>query len=114
MVEADADLRNTLTEYLLSQSHRVLALSTIPSPDEVRRLQPDLLVLDLLCDGEPVPVEMLRQFKASLADSSFVAMSADDRLMTTYADEISRLVSGVLFKPFDLDHFDRLAGLSPA
>jgi len=112
VVERDPDLRNTLTEYLLSQSHQVLALSTMPHPDEIQRLQPDLLVLDLHCEGEPVPVEAVRQYRASLVDASIVAMSADSHLINAYADEIVTLVSGVLIKPFDLDYFDDIAGLN--
>jgi len=113
VVERDPDLRNTLTDYLLSRDHQVLALDATPHPDDVRRLQPNLLVLDLLCDGEPTPVETIRRFRSSLIDSCFVALSADAHLSSTYADEIVPLVSGVLVKPFDLDHFDDVAGLDP-
>jgi CheY-like chemotaxis protein len=114
VVERDSDLRRTLTEYLLSLEHQVLALSTTPEPEELGRLQPDLLVIDLLCDGEPVPIETLRRMKTMLHGSAIVAMSADSHYGDTYPDEIGTLVSAVLIKPFDLDCFDSAAGLAPA
>ena len=113
IVERDPDLRATLTEYLLSQEHQVLALSTTPHPDELRRLHPDLLVVDLLCDGDPLSIETLRQVRTILCGSAIVAMSADSHHVDAYADEIASLVSAVLIKPFDLDHFDSAAGLGP-
>ena len=114
IVERDPDLRSTLTEYLLSQELQVLALSTTPPPDELLRLQPDLLVLDLLCDGQPLPVDTLRQLRGTLTAAPIVAMSANSHHLESYEKEITSLVSAVLIKPFDLDCFDTAAGLSSA
>ena len=46
-------------------------------------------------------------------DLAIVATSADNHHGDAYSDEISTLVSAVLIKPFDLDHFDSAAGLGP-
>jgi CheY-like chemotaxis protein len=113
IVERDPDLREALSEYLRSQEHHVLALSTTPHPDELRRLRPDLLVLDLLCDGEPLPIETLRQVRQILYNSAIVATSADSYHVHSYSEEITSLVSAVMIKPFDLDCFDSAAGLHP-
>jgi DNA-binding response OmpR family regulator len=114
VIERDADLRETLTEYLLSLEHQVLAFSTTPQPDELRRLQPDLLVIDLMCEGSLLPIDTLRQIKRAIAASPMVATSADSHSAAAYPDELSSVATALLIKPFDLDHFDHAAGLGEA
>jgi DNA-binding response OmpR family regulator len=70
----------------------------------VRDRSPDLVILDLSQGYEPIGLTALRAMRAELApDLPVIVISVDERSLRE--DEVRRLATATLNKPFDLDVF---------
>jgi CheY-like chemotaxis protein len=104
LVADDApEIRALLREVLEEEGHRVTLLAAPPTPAEVARLAPDLVVLDHRFGGEPVGAALREDLRRSPATAAVpVLLSTADR------DAGRRLAAAgapVVLRPFELDEF---------
>ena len=116
-------------ELLEMTGNRVTAPASVPEdPREVRRLQPDLVILDHFVGTDSPGWRPLRRLRADLATRPIPALVCSGAVTEVRSREgaLSALDVGVVRKPFDLDELlgtvrdvlssrqtDHLVGLVP-
>ncbi len=105
VVEDDAALCAAEREVLEGAGFWVWALPAPPDPEDIRRLRPDLLVLDLVLDGLPGGWDYLRALRTGPPTHEFPIL-----VCTGHADlarregaRLAELAEVVLLKPFGVD-----------
>ena len=112
LIEEDDDLRELLASYLGSRGVRVLALKEPPARDDLARLRPDVILLDLIYHGEPRGLLLLTQGYRDLG-STIVVLTGAAELVSARQDEIKEVASCILLKPFELDELDAAVDFPP-
>lgn len=105
IVEDEPELQDLIGEVLLLEGYDVHALGRGPRGlDQIRRLGPDVIVLDLRLPGLG-GVELLRLMSADrqLASTPIVICSGAEDLRREHAKEFTALGAEVVAKPFELD-----------
>ena len=103
VVEDDSTLQELLAETLREAGFRVHATHTPPDPADIGRLQPDVVLLDLVLAGAFAGLDWLRALRAALwtAGTTVVVCSGHNGLRTRVERE--SLATAVLAKPFGID-----------
>jgi DNA-binding response OmpR family regulator len=112
VIEEDNDLRELVTSYLQSRGGFVLALKEPPARDDLFRLRPDVLILDLIYQGEPIGFGLLNHDYRGI-DSTVVVLTAASELVALWQHELEQVADRVILKPFELDDFDAAVGFLP-
>jgi len=110
VIEEDDDLRELMTGYLEIRGCHVLALSEPPELCDLERLQPDVVILDLIYGGQPIGLTTVVDLDCKL-ETTVVVLTGDAELVEAQQAILSRHVATVLLKPFELDDFDRAVGI---
>lgn len=103
VIDDDTALQSLLVEALTDQGFAVAGFDAPPSVDDVARLQPDLVLLDLVFGDAAAGVTWLRRVREHPAtvDTAVVVCTA---MRQRAADPALRAqCHGVLLKPFDVD-----------
>jgi CheY-like chemotaxis protein len=98
-------LREMFQEVLEDEGYRVTVLPWICEElDDVLRLEPDLIILDLLFAGQPKGTEFLQWLKAHPATTAIPVLlcSAADALVD---EQLAAWKCVSVAKPFDLEQF---------
>ena len=105
VVEDDAALRDLLREVLEDAGYWVLAVAPPPEFADVRRLQPDLLVLDLVLEGRPLGWEYLQALRVTAGAEHVPVLACTGHLdlARRAGARLGDLADTVLLKPFGLD-----------
>jgi len=99
----ESTLRDVFQEVLEDEGYRVTVLPRICEElDEVMRLEPDLIILDVLFAGKPKGTEFLQRLKMHPATTAIPVLlcSAADVLVDAHGDAWP---CGAVAKPFDLE-----------
>ena len=105
IVEDEPEIQDLIGDLLLLEGYEAHALDRIPHGlDSIRRLAPDVMVLDLRLPGVG-GVEFLRLMSADrvLRSVPVVICSGARDLRTAHAEEFAALGCEVVAKPFELD-----------
>ena len=105
IVEDEPDIQDLIGDLLMLEGYEVHTLDRIPHGlDALRRLAPDVIVLDLRLPGLG-GVELLRLLSADRRLSSIpvVICSGAADLRVAHAEEFRSLGCQVIAKPFELD-----------
>jgi len=110
LIDDDDDLRSTYHELLEPEGYTVHTLAEpFRHPADIARLQPDVIVLDLLFGGKPLGWEMLAVLRKyhKTAQVPVVLCTAAMRELEAYTRELGldALAIPVVTKPFDIDTF---------
>jgi DNA-binding response OmpR family regulator len=100
------DLLSLYQDLLVEDGYLVTSLPEPPAdPDEVLRLAPDLVVLDLVFGQEERGLPFLRRLRAEPAAEGVEVLvcTAATGLLRAHAAELDALGAATLDKPFDLD-----------
>lgn len=111
MIEEDDDLRELMTGYLESRGCHVLALREPPELCDLERLQPDVVILDLIYGGQPIGLSTVVDLDRKLTMTEVVVLTGDAELVEAQQAMLNQHVATVLLKPFELDDFDRAVGI---
>jgi DNA-binding response OmpR family regulator len=114
IVEDEPEIKDLIGDLLVLEGYEVHTLGRIPHGlDSIRRLKPDVIMLDLRLPGMG-GVEFLRLLKADsgLRSIPVVICSGAHDLRATHAEEFAALACEVVPKPFELD--DLLASVARA
>ena len=105
VVEDDAALRDLLREVLEDAGYWVLAVGSPPELADVRRLQPDLLVLDLILEGWPLGWKYLQALRVTAGAEHVPVLACTGHLdlARRAGARLGDLADTVLLKPFGLD-----------
>jgi DNA-binding response OmpR family regulator len=101
--EDDDNIRNVFRMYLTMQQHQVaLAASKEEILEQVYSFNPDLVLLDVMLNGEDGR-EVCRELKSANKNAKVILLSASEHLLEDYwrceADAI-------ILKPFDLSYLN--------
>jgi CheY-like chemotaxis protein len=102
----DHALRTVFRELLIDEGYQVTVQASLCSDlDEVARLGPDLIVLDLIFNGHPSGFEFLRQLKNDPATKSIPVLicTAAAGLTEEVLGHLTTWECASVTKPFDLD-----------
>ena len=105
IVEDEPEIQDLIGDLLLLEGYDVHTLDRIPHGlDGIRRLGPDVIVLDLRLPGVG-GVELLRLLAADrqLSSTPVVICSGAGDLRAAHAEEFASLGCEVVAKPFELD-----------
>ena len=108
VIDDAEELRALFRDIFEGEGCRVSLAATAPGIEEVARLAPDLVVLDLLLGSdEDAAWLLLRAMRgdARLARVPVVVCSAATELLGRLRGELAALGAEVVPKPFDLDDF---------
>ena len=111
VVDDAPELRALFRDALEGEGYRVSLAAAAPDPNEVARLAPDLVLLDLLLgDDEGVAWELVQRLRedSRLATVPVLVCSAATRLLQRLEPGLRNLGAAVVPKPFDLDDFLRV------
>lgn len=105
-LDGSASLLAVIRELLEEVGYRVSTDLAVPTgSEEIRRLGPDLVVLDLLVGGQDGGWRLLRQLRQDplTADLPIVVCTGATFLIREVGDELRALATEVVLKPFDID-----------
>src|SRR5689334_14234544 len=107
VIDDDAAIRDLFGDLLRSEGYQASLLATPVPPAELRRLEPDLLILDLLI-GRPYGPDgqtYLHAIKAEPTTASLpvVVCSAATDVIDRQRADLERWSCAICPKPFDLD-----------
>ena len=108
VIEDAAELRTLFRDVLEEEGYRVTLRAEAPDVEEVARLRPDLIVLDLLLgDDEEAAWELARRLEGDprLAAVPIVVCSAATHLLRRLEAPLRDLGAEIVPKPFGLDDF---------
>jgi CheY-like chemotaxis protein len=94
-----------LQEVLEEAGYRVTAAREVPTDaGDVRRLDPDVVVLDLLIGGQDAGWRLLRRLRRdpATADMPIVVCTGATALVREVGPELRSLADAVVIKPFDI------------
>lgn len=115
VVEDSRSILEMFETLLIDEGYQV-SLHSSPSSDlaAVKRVQPDLIIVDLIFGNEPVGVEFIRQMGLDPATSAIplIVCSAQLQLLSELAREMPGRKMATVSKPFDID--DLLATIKQA
>src|SRR5215203_21477 len=105
IIDDEASIIEVLTEILTEEGWRVTGWRSPPPLDDIRDLAPDVILLDLLFNGNHDGLMLLESIRLhpSLDSIQIVVCTAipNPHLLVTSADH--QPVINILAKPFDLD-----------
>lgn len=106
-----AEIVALLHDLLTEEDYDVCAYTTLQDLSEVERVDPDLIILDLLFSGETRGWQTLEQLQArpSTASIPVILCSAADAQLEAHQDALRAQGVRVVAKPFHVD--DLLAGI---
>ena len=117
VIDDATELRQLFRDALEGEGYRVSLAAAPPALDEIARLRPDLVLLDLLLgEDEGVAWRLVQGLRRDprLAAVPILVCSAATHLLRRLELELRGLGVVVVTKPFDLDDFlatvDRCAG----
>jgi CheY-like chemotaxis protein len=102
----DAAHREIFREILIDEGYDVTVEAVLcESMDDVIRLAPDLIVLDLIFDGQPAGLDFLRRLKAAPATKSIPVLvcTAAGGLTEEIQRQLTEWECASVTKPFDID-----------
>jgi two-component system response regulator MprA len=102
----DAAHREIFREILIDEGYDVTVEAVLcESMDDVIRLAPDLIVLDLIFDGQPAGLDFLRLLKAAPATKSIPVLvcTAAGGLTEEIQRQLTEWECASVTKPFDID-----------
>ena len=100
-----AEVLDLLRDVLREEGYRVSPRPTVVGLDEVKRLAPDVILLDLLFGGQHRGLDLLRQLRQDRATADVpvvVCSAAVDAVRRLAGDHVGEGV-GLVLKPFDID-----------
>lgn len=98
------DLYRTILE---DEGYETIVVSTLPEIDTVKRLQPDLILLDYFHGSTPQGWIFLIQLKtfAETEQIPVLLCTSDAVAVTAHAHDLAMFNVTVVYKPFDLNDF---------
>lgn len=107
VIEDNSAVRMMLEELLGDAGYRVFPFGDVPDPAEVTRLEPDLILLDVVIGGDRCGVDYLRTLRAipSLRQVPVIVCSGDVPILDELSAMQPPLATAVLRKPIDLATF---------
>ena len=107
LIEDDAPVRDLMRELLTEAGYHVLPTDHLLDPADVLQLRPDLILLDLVLDGERVGWDYVRLLRSQPCTARLPILVCSGDYLTvdesTGADRTS--VVAMLLKPFELQYF---------
>ena len=106
VIDAAGDLRALFRDVLEDAGHRVSVVTRAPSVEEIARLGPDLILLDLVLGGDEEAAWRLAQElrrHERLAAVPLVVCSAATHVLRRLEAPLRALGAEVVPKPFELD-----------
>ncbi len=109
-----AEIVALLHDLLTEEGYDVAAYAALQDLEEVERVNPDLIILDLLFGGETQGWQILQQLETrpSTASIPVLLCSAANAQLEAHADVLHAKGVRMVAKPFDVD--DLLAGIAEA
>lgn len=107
VIEDNSAVRMMLEELLADAGHEVLPFDHLPDTDEVGRLQPDLVLLDVVIGGDRCGLRYLRRLREvpTLRRTPVIVCSGDGPVVEELASMHPPLATAVMRKPVDLATF---------
>ena len=105
-LDGSASLLAVIQELLEEAGYRVSTDLQLPTgAGDIRRLDPDLVVLDLLFGGQDMGWQLLRQLRRDPLTTHLpiVVCTGATVLIREVGDELRELATEVVLKPFDID-----------
>jgi CheY-like chemotaxis protein len=111
IVEDDAAVRDLERDILEEAGFRIWPVATPPDIADLQCLRPDLLVLDLVLDGDLRGLDFLLDLRADPETMALPVVACTAHVDLDDPDEarLRALVQAVLRKPFDIDDLVRVA-----
>ncbi len=108
VIDDDESLRDLFRDILEGEGYRVTLAASALHTEEIARLNPDLMVLDLLLGTDALPSwELVRAIRLDdrVITLPIVLCSAATEHLAQLQEEIAAMGVEVIPKPFDLDDF---------
>ncbi len=108
VIDDDESLRDLFRDILEGEGYRVTLATSALDPAEIARLDPDLMVLDLLLGTDALPSwELVRAIRLDdrVITLPIVLCSAATEHLARLQEEIAAMGVEVIPKPFELDEF---------
>jgi DNA-binding response OmpR family regulator len=105
LIDDDAAVRDSLRDILEEDGYRVLPSPHVLDPDDVQQLRPDVMLLDLVLEGQAVGWDYLRTLRSrsSTARLPVIVCTGDyDTARVVTAPQLS-LATAMILKPFELE-----------
>ncbi len=107
VIEDNSAVRMMLEELLADAGYHVVPFADVPDLPEVERLEPDLILLDVVIGGDHRGVEYLRELRAvgALQRVPVIVCSGDVPILDQLSTMQPPLATALLRKPVDLATF---------
>jgi DNA-binding response OmpR family regulator len=105
LIDDDASVRDSLRDILEDDGYRVLTSPHVLDPVDVQRLRPDVMLLDLVLEGDAVGWDYLRTLRSqsSTARLPVIVCAGDYDTARVVTGPQLRFATAMILKPFELE-----------